>query len=63
MIKEENYTTNKDIMPCPGDACPLRLTCRRFQVWLDREDEDGFEVYPQYRDGCFLYLQIEFYGQ
>lgn len=50
---------------CPGDACPLRLTCLRFHAWLDNEDDDNeMEITPDYANGkCHYYLQKEFYGQ
>lgn len=50
---------------CPGDACPLRFTCRRFNAWLDHEDDDDwFEMLPDYKGGkCEHYIQKEFYGQ
>ena len=49
---------------CPGESCPLRLTCNRFHAWLDNEDEDELEMVPAYKDGhCELYNQKEFYGQ
>ena len=49
---------------CPGESCPLRLTCNRFHAWLDNEDEEDLEMAPAYKDGrCELYLQKEFYGQ
>ncbi len=48
---------------CSGEACPLRLTCRRFMAWLDNEDEDTDEMEPAYHnDACDKYIAKEFYG-
>lgn len=48
---------------CPGDACPLRFTCKRWQDWLNNEDEDADEMTPNYdHERCFQYKRIEFYG-
>lgn len=49
---------------CSGDACPLRHTCRRFQDWLDNEDDVVDVMSPEYReDGCRSYKRKEYYGQ
>ena len=48
---------------CPGDACPLRFTCRRFSEWLNSEDDEAPEMNPDYRDhDCWAYEQREYYG-
>ena len=48
---------------CPGDACPLRMTCQRWQNWLNNEDEDADEMIPNYdHERCLQYKRIEFYG-
>ena len=53
-----------NLLLCPGEVCPLRMTCTRFHAWLDNEDEDEMEMVPAYKDGhCELYNQKEFYGQ
>ena len=33
---------------CPGEACPLRMTCRRHQEWLNNEDDEADEMDPAY---------------
>lgn len=48
---------------CSGEACPIRLTCRRFIAWLNNEDEDADEMIPAFKDGeCDSYLAEPFYG-
>ena len=50
---------------CSGEACPLRMTCRRYQEWLNNEDDEADEMEPAYntRTGvCERYEQKEFYG-
>ncbi len=50
---------------CPGGACPLRMTCRRFQDWLNNEEDDpDIEMEPDYHNGgCLLYVQKQFYDR
>lgn len=46
---------------CPGDACPLRWTCYRWQNWLNNEDDDAEEMLPDYHNGgCRSYEQKTF---
>ena len=48
---------------CPGDAFPLRFTCKRWQDWLNNENDDADEMTPNYdHERCFQYKRIEFYG-
>ena len=49
---------------CPGDACPLRMTCNRHQAWLSRDDDEEPEMNPDYHEGeCAFYEQKDyFYG-
>ena len=48
---------------CPGEACPLRFTCRRWQDWLNNEDDDADEMIPGYLNGkCISYEQKGYYG-
>jgi len=50
---------------CSGEACPLRMTCRRHQEWLNNEDDEADEMEPAYRpklDICAKYEQKTFYG-
>lgn len=55
--------TKTNYLLCPGDACPLRMTCRRHQEWLNNEDDEADEMIPYYHNGgCFGYDQKEFYG-
>ena len=54
---------NSNYLICPGEACPLRLTCQRFMAWLDNEDEDTEEMVPAFKDGaCERHIMKEFYG-
>lgn len=49
---------------CPGDACPMRMTCQRFSAWLDNEDDEAPEMNPDYHEGeCVFYERKDyFYG-
>lgn len=33
---------------CSGEACPLRMTCRRHKEWLNNEDDEADEMEPAY---------------
>lgn len=53
---------------CSGDARPLRFTCLRWQNWLNNEDDDAVEMFPDYHPDCRGYTckdytQKEYYGQ
>lgn len=55
--------TMTNYLICPGEACPLRLTCLRFMAWLDNEDEDAEEMEPAFKDGaCERHIIKEYYG-
>ena len=55
--------TKTNYLICPGEACPLRMTCRRFQSWLYRDDDSDDEMIPAYKgDTCERYLMKEYYG-
>ncbi len=55
--------TKTNHLLCPGDACPLRMTCNRFQEWLNSEDDEAPEMNPDYHEGeCYGYVRREFYG-
>lgn len=48
---------------CSGEACPLRMTCRRHQEWLSRDDDEEPEMDPDYYEGkCVFYESKEYYG-
>lgn len=47
---------------CPGDACPLRMTCQRYHDWLNNEDDEAPEMAPDYDGECYAYEQRTFYG-
>lgn len=48
---------------CPGDACPLRFSCQRFQDWLNNEGDELPEMNPDYHDGeCWGFNAKEYYG-
>ena len=40
--------TKTNYLLCPGEACPLRMTCRRHQEWLNNEDDEADEMEPAY---------------
>lgn len=47
---------------CPGDACPLRFTCMRWQKWLSNDDDESDEIGPDYHDGgCTKFIRKEYY--
>lgn len=56
--------TKTNYLICPGEACPLRMTCERHQSWLNNEDDEAPEMDPDYHDdGCAFYEQKSyFYG-
>ena len=56
--------TKTNYLLCPGDACPLRMTCERYRAWLNNEDDEAPEVMPDYHEGeCVFYERKEyFYG-
>lgn len=46
---------------CPGDACPLRMTCQHYSDWLSNEDDEAPEMTPDYQ--CKSYDRKDyFYG-
>ena len=48
---------------CPGDACPLRMTCQRYQALLNSDDDDAPEMMPDYNEGeCWGFQPKEYYG-
>ena len=54
------------IIPCGGENCPLKITCKRFDERnrRRREGESWADTFfPCYKDGkCQIYLPMEFYG-
>lgn len=55
--------TKTNYLICPGEACPIRLCCRRFHAWIDNEDEEAEEMIPAFRDGnCDKLIEQPFYG-
>ncbi len=55
--------TKTNHLLCPGDACPLRMTCNRFKEWLNNEDDEAPEMDPDYHEGeCVFYVAKEYYG-
>ena len=50
---------------CSGEACPLRLICRRFHDWIDNEDAGAEEMAPAFShktDDCEFFNQIDFFA-
>ena len=59
----KNGKMKTNYLICPGEACPLRLTCIRFHRWLDNDDENAEEMEPAFRDGvCDKFIMKEYYG-
>ena len=55
--------TKTNYLICSGEACPLRMTCRRHQEWLNNEDDEAEEMSPAYhKDSCERYERKEYYG-
>lgn len=55
--------TKTNYLICPGEACPIRLICRRFQEWINNEDDDADEMTPAFKNGeCTAYVAEPFYG-
>ena len=42
---------------CPGDACPVRLSCKRHQEWLNNEDFEAPEMDPDFHEGECPFFQ------
>lgn len=60
MEKKEMRT---NYLLCPGEACPLRMSCQRHQDWLNNEDDEDIELVPDYHDGkCKNLIPKGFYG-
>lgn len=55
--------TKTNYLICPGEACPLRMTCRRHQAWLNNEDDEADEMEPAYnpKTGACERLEIKDY--
>ena len=55
--------TKTNYLLCPGDACPLRMTCHRFSAWLNSDDDEAPEMDPDYHEGeCWGFQAKEYYG-
>ena len=56
--------TKTNYLLCPGDACPLRMTCERYRAWLNNDDDEAPEMDPDYHEGeCVFYVRKDyFYG-
>lgn len=54
--------TKTNYLLCPGDACPLRMTCQRYQEWLNSDDDEAPEMDPDFHDGeCVFYERKDYY--
>ena len=54
--------TKTNYLLCPGEACPLRMTCQRHQEWLNNEDDEAPEMDPDYHEGeCYAYERKDYY--
>ena len=56
----------KNIPLCPGDACPVKYTCRCYLRFVAKADDYEFDwdLEPAYKEGkCDNYIQQEYYGQ
>lgn len=48
---------------CSGEACPLRMSCQRYQSWLNNDDDEAPEMDPDYHEGeCWGFELKESYG-
>lgn len=48
---------------CSGEACPVKLSCKRHQEWLNNEDFEAPEMDPDYHDGeCYAFEAKPQYG-
>ena len=49
---------------CPGEGCPLKMTCQNFYRWMWAHELEGSEeLTPDYHDGkCENYDMCEYYG-
>lgn len=55
--------TKTNYLLCPGNACPLRYTCMRWQKWLSNDDDEADEMDPDFHEGeCYAYEQKKYYG-
>ncbi len=42
---------------CSGEACPVRLSCKRHQEWLNNDDFEAPEMDPDFHDGeCTFFV-------
>ncbi len=53
---------------CPGEYCPLKMTCQRHMWWIQaveyEEDPKYWEMLPAYKNGkCHMYEPKGYYGQ
>lgn len=56
-MKKTNY------LLCSGEACPLRMSCRRHQEWLNNDDFEAPEMNPDYHEGeCYAFEAKPQYG-
>lgn len=53
--------TKTNHLICPGDACPLRMTCQRYQDWLNNEDDEAPEMDPDYDGECWGFVRKDYY--
>ena len=56
----------KNIPLCPGDAFPVKYTCRCYLRFVAKADayEFDWDLEPAYKEGkCDNYIQQEYYGQ
>ena len=56
--------TKINYLLCPGEACPLRMSCQRYQEWLNNEDDESPEMMPDYHEGdeCYAFVPKPQYG-
>ena len=47
---------------CSGEACPLRMSCKRHQEWLNNEDFEAPEMDPDYEGECPFFQERTFDG-
>ena len=56
-MKKTNY------LLCSGEACPVRLSCKRHQEWLNNDDFEAPEMDPDFHEGeCAFFQPKTYYG-
>ena len=55
--------TKTNYLLCPGDNCPLKMSCYRYFAWFHNEDDEAPEMEPDYHEGkCYGFEPKRYYG-